>query len=139
LVEEAVTGLTTQNHEGWGEYLTKASLLGLSSSVLYARDIVHGLLSGQDVGVGMISSALHDIVKGTHSLAHPDAFTAARMGKTIGDTLTALGHTTGMAPKTIDNAIHFGIDLVNNQAHPKTAGDWLRGITKGTTKERQVK
>jgi hypothetical protein len=87
----------------------------------------------------MISSALHDIVKGTHSLAHPDAFTAARMGKTIGDTLTALGHTTGMAPKTIDNAIHFGIDLVNNQAHPKTAGDWLRGITKGTTKERQVK
>lgn len=139
LVEEWVTGLTTDDKRGWLEHAATASLLGLSSSVLYARDIVHGILSGQDVGVGLISSPLHDIVKAAKDLGRKDAFTKARMGKTMGDTLTAFGHGTGMAPKTIDNAIRFGIDLVNNQVHPKTVGDVLRGVTKGTTKEREEK
>lgn len=139
MVEEWVTGQTTDDRRGLGEHLITASLLGLSSSVLYARDIVNGLVSGHDVGVGLISSPLHDIVKAIKGDVRKDALTRQRMGKTVGDTLTALGHTTGMAPKTIDNAIHFGIDLVNNATHPHTAGDWLRGITKGTTKERVEK
>jgi hypothetical protein len=139
LVEEWVTGLTTDDKRGWLEHAATASLLGLSSSVLYARDIVHGILSGQDVGVGLISSPLHDIVKAAKDLGRKDAFTKARMGKTVGDTLTALGHGTGMAPKTVDNAIRFGIDLVNQQAHPKTFGDIARGTLKGTTKPREEK
>ena len=139
LVEEGVTGLTTDDKRGWGEHIAAATLLGLSSSVLYARDIVNGLVSGHDVGVGLISSPLHDVVKAVKDDTRKDALTRQRMGKTIGDTLTALGHTTGMAPKTIDNAIHFGIDLVNGVAHPHSASDWLSGVSKGTTKERVVK
>ena len=100
---------------------------------------MHGILSGQDVGVGLISSPLHDVVKAAKDLGRKDAFTKARMGKTMGDTLTAFGHGTGMAPKTIDNAIRFGIDLVNQQAHPKSVGDVLRGVTKGTTQPREEK
>ena len=87
----------------------------------------------------MISSPLHDIVKAVKDDVRKDALTRQRMGKTVGDTLTALGHLTGMAPKTVDNAIHFGVDLVNGQANPKSAGDWLRGVTKGTTKEQVEK
>lgn len=139
LVEEFVTGLTTDDKRGWVEHAATAGLLGLSSSVLYARDIVHGILSGQDVGVGLISSPLHDLVKAAKDLGHKDAFTKARMGKTVGDTLTAIGHGTGMAPKTIDNAVKFGIDLVNHQAHPKGIADILRGVTKGQTQPRQEK
>jgi len=139
LVEEWVTGLTTDDKRGWLEHAATASLLGLSSSVLYLRDVVHGILSGQDVGVGLISSPLHDVVKAAKDLGRKDAFTKARMGKTMGDTLTAFGHGTGMAPKTIDNAIRFGIDLVNQQAHPKSVGDVLRGVTKGTTQPREEK
>jgi hypothetical protein len=131
LVEEGVTGLTTDDKRGWGEHIAAATLLGLSSSVLYARDIVNG--------VGLISSPLHDVVKAVKDDTRKDALTRQRMGRTIGDTLTALGHTTGMAPKTINNAVHFGIDLVNGVAHPHSAGDWLSGVTKGTTKERVVK
>ena len=139
IVEEQVTGLTTDDRRGWLDHIASASLLGLSSSVLYARDIVNGLVSGHDAGVGLISSPLHDVVKAVKDDVRKDALTKQRMGKTIGDTLTALGHTTGMAPKTIDNAMHFGIDLVNGAANPHSAGDWLRGITRGTTKERVQK
>jgi hypothetical protein len=139
IVEEGVTGLTTDDRRGWLDHIASATLLGLSSSVLYARDIVNGLVSGHDVGVGLISSPLHDVVKAVKDDVRKDALTRQRMGRTIGDTLTALGHTTGMAPKSIDNAIHFGIDLVNGIAHPHSASDWLSGITKGTTKERVVK
>lgn len=139
MVEEWVTGLTTDDHKGMLEHLATATLLGLGSSVLYARDIVHGLIGGNDPSVGLISSFLHDEVKGVKALTRKDAFTRQRMGKTVGDTLAAFGHLSGMAPKTVDNAIHFGIDLVNNVSHPHTAADYFRGITKGTTEPRKVK
>lgn len=139
VVEELVTGTATDDHRGLGRHLLDASLTGLASTVPYLRDIVNGLISGNDPSVGLISSLYHDVVKGVKEDFRTDALTKQRMGKTVGDTLTALGHTTGMAPKTLDNAAHFGIDLVNGAAHPHSAGDWLRGITKGTTKERVEK
>jgi len=139
IVEEYVTGMTTDDKRGWGHHVIAGAFLGLSSSVLYLRDIIRGVEGGQDIGVGLISSPLHDTVKMVNDLKRKDAFSKARAGKTIGDTLSVLGHGTGMAPKTIDNAIRFGIDLVNNVAHPRSAGDWFRGVTKGTTKAREVK
>ena len=139
IVEEAITGYGTEDHRGLGEHIISGAFLGLASSVLYLRDIIHGLSTGQDIGVGLISSPLHDLVKASHDLSRKDAFTRARMGKTVGDTLTVLGHGTGMAPKTIDNAVRFGIDLVNNQAHPRGVADMLRGTLKGSTELRKVK
>ena len=139
LIEELVTGSTTDDRRGWGEHLAFAAANGLASSFLYARDIVHGLTTGSDASVGLISSMLHDVVKGVKAPEKHNAFTKQQLGKTVGDTLTMLGHTTGMAPKTIDNATRFGIDLVNGAANPHSAGDWLRGITRGTTKERVQK
>lgn len=139
LVEEWVTGLTTDDHRGLFEHLATGALLGLSSTLIYGRDIVRGLTTGQDVGVGLISSPLHDIVKAGKGLARKDAFSRQRAGKTIGDTLAALGHATGMAPKTLDNAVHFGIDLMNQNTHPKTVADLARGILKGDIKPRKEK
>ena len=139
MVEEWVTGLTTDDHKGVLQHLSEATVLGLASSVLYLRDIVHGLIGGNDPSVGLISSMLHDEVKGAKSLARKDAFSRQRMGRTVGDTLAAFGHLSGMAPKTLDNAAKFGIDLVNKVAHPHTAGDYFRGVTKGQTEPRRVK
>lgn len=114
--------------------------MGLSSSVLYLRDIAHAAVTGHDPGVGLLSSGLHDFnqllrdfKKGKESMNKQHA------GKTVGDTLTVFGELTGMAPKTIANAIHFGIDLVNKQTNPKTPGEVARGVTRGTTKLRVEK
>jgi hypothetical protein len=139
VVEEMVTGLTTDDHRGWGEHAIAATFLGLSSSVLYLRDVVSAIESGREANLGLLPAALQDVVKGVGAPFKQNAFTRQHIGKTVGDALTAVGIGTGMAPKTIDNAIHFGIDLVNNQAHPRTVGDWYRGVIKGTTKERVVK
>lgn len=138
-IEEKVTGLTSDDRRGLGEKGAELLLRGVASPIPYVRDIVNGIMSGNDPGAGLISSLYKDIKKAVGEDLHKDALTRQRMGKTVGDTLTAFGHLSGMAPKTVDNAIHFGIDLVNGQANPKSAGDWLRGITKGTTKERVEK
>jgi len=140
IVEEWVTGLTTDDRRGWGTHLAAGAFMGLSSSVLYLRDLMHAFVTGQDPSVGLLSTPLHDannmlrqFKKGRTALDRKNA------GKTIGDTLTVFGEMTGMAPKTIDNAIRFGIDLVNKQAHPKSLTDYRMGLTRGTEKKRVEK
>jgi hypothetical protein len=140
IVEEWVTGLTTDDRRGWGTHLAAGAFMGLSSSVLYLRDLMHAFVTGQDPSVGLLSTPLHDannvlrqFKKGREALDRKNA------GKTIGDTLTVFGEMTGMAPKTIANAIRFGIDLVNKQAHPKSLTDYRMGLTRGTEKKRVEK
>jgi hypothetical protein len=137
IVEEWVTGLTTDDRRGWGTHLATGAFMGLSSSVLYLRDMMHAFVTGQDPSAGLIGSPLHDIAntmrdfkKGRAALDRQNA------GKTVQHTLTTFGDMTGLAPKTIDNAIRFGIDLVNKQAHPKGIRDVIQGVTRGTEKKR---
>jgi hypothetical protein len=140
IVEEWVTGLTTDDRRGWGTHLAAGAFMGLSSSVLYLRDMMHAFVTGQDPSAGLIGSPLHDIAntmrdfkKGRQALDRQNA------GKTVQHTLTTFGDLTGLAPKTIDNAIRFGIDLVNKQAHPKNLRDVFQGVTRGTEKKRVEK
>ena len=90
--------------------------------------------------MGLLSSSLHDVKKAATDISKGrEAFSKAHAGKTIGDILTVFGEGTGMAPKIIGNATRFGIDLVNKQTQPKTAADYARGLTRGTTKKREEK
>lgn len=140
IVEEWVTGLTTDDRRGWGTHVVSGAFMGLSSSVLYLRDLMHAFVTGQDPGVGLLSSPLHDMNKMLRDFKKgKEAMNKAHAGKTISDTLTVFGELTGMAPKTIANATRFGIDLVNNQAHPKGPSEVFRGVTRGTTKLRVEK
>jgi hypothetical protein len=137
IVEEWVTGLTTDDRRGWGTHLTAGAFMGLSSSVLYLRDMMHAFVTGQDPSAGLIDTPLHDIAKVVnHVRAGRKSLDRQHAGKTIGDTLTVFGEMTGLAPKTLDNAARFGIDLVNKQAHPKTVGDYAVGLTRGSEKRR---
>ncbi len=137
IVEEWVTGLTTDDRRGWGTHIVAGTFMGLSSSVLYLRDLAHAVITGHDPGVGLLSSPLHDVANLARDISHgKEAFSKQRAGKTIGDTLTVLGEGTGMSPKTIANAAHFGIDLVNGQTHPKSFTDWRMGVTRGKVEKR---
>jgi hypothetical protein len=137
IVEEWVTGLSTDDRRGWGTHLIAGTFMGLSSSVLYLRDLMHAFVTGQDPGVGLISSPLHDMTNMLRDFKRgKEAMNKQHAGKTVGDTLTVLGHATGMAPRTIDNAIRYGIDLVNHQARAKAPSDVLLGVTRGSEKRR---
>lgn len=136
IIEEAVASQFTDDRRGLLTHATMVASTSIVNSILYLRDLA-GLFSNEhDPSVGLASSPLHDIKKAIADIERPDRFSKARAGKTVGDTLTAIGHGTGMAPKTLDNAIRFGIDLVNKQAHPKTGMDYWRGISHGTTERR---
>jgi hypothetical protein len=140
IVEEWVTGLSTDDRRGWGTHLLAATGMGLSSSVLYLRDLMHAFTTGQDPGVGLLSSPLHDATNMLRDFKKGrEGMNKVHAGKTIADTLTVLGDATGMVPKTIANAARFGIDLVNHQTHPKGPSEVFRGATRGTTKLRVEK
>lgn len=140
IVEEAVVGLNTQDKRGMAAHLISGATMGAASSMLYVRDIVHGLASGHEPGVGLLSSVMHDQANVFRDFAHgKEAFNRQHAGKTVGDFLTIFGEYTGMAPKTISNAARFGIDLVNKQQQPRSLAEWLRGFTRGTAKIKERK
>lgn len=139
-VEEMVTGLTTNDKRGWGAHALTAMVHGLTFGTVYVRDLTHSAITGHDPGVGLISSALHDAANLFRDVKKgKQMFNKENAGKLIGDALTVSGLAFGIAPKTIDNAMRFGIDLVNKQTRPKSASDYALGFTRGTTKRREVK
>lgn len=140
LVEEYVSGLTTEDRKGWGHHIIKGALLGLSSPVLYLRDVTHGLVTGKDPGAGLISSPLHDVGNLMRDLGRgKKMFSKEHAGKLVQDTVTVFGEATGRTPKELGNVARFGIDLANRQQNPRTLGDWFRGATRGNIKKYEVK
>jgi len=139
-VEELVTGITTDDRRGWGSHILTGTLHGLGASILYLRDLMHAWTTGQDPGVGLLSSPLHDTAQLIRDLRRGErAVSPQYAGKTVGDAITTFGQVTGKAPKELGNLAHFGIDLMNEQAHPRTFEDWFQGLTRGTTKKHVVK
>ncbi len=137
MVEELVVGLGTEDRRTLGQQAASWITLGMSSSVLYMRDFIHGLTSGHEPGVGLLSSAGHDAATAVKDLLKgKEAFSKQHAGKTVADILTLLGEAKGVSPKVVGNAARFGIDLVNKQTHPRSATEVFRGVTRGTTKLR---
>jgi hypothetical protein len=136
-IEEKVTGLSTDDRRGWGEHVLMGAAKGTASSFLYLRDLVDAFTSGHSPGAGLLTSAESDFIKPIRdAMKGRDALNRQHAGKTIGDFLTAFGETTGTMPKVVANAARFGIDVANRQANPKTPGDVVLGITRGTEKRR---
>lgn len=140
MIEEWVTGLNEEDRRGWGQRVLSGTTGGVASSFVYIRDLVHAFRTGQEPSVGLIGGPLHDVSNVVRDLEQGKRmFSKEHAGKMVGDTLTLLGDTTGVAPKIMGSAVRFGIDIANRQQKPKTAPDWLRGATRGTTKVHEVK
>ena len=137
IVEEAVRSYTTQRNESWPAYLASAATGGVANSILYARDLIHGLVTAHDPGVGLLSSAAHDAAKLYRDVTNPSrSMTREHAGKTVQDTITVLGEATGMLPKEIGNMARFGLDIYNRQQHPRNLNEVIRGITHGEAQRR---
>lgn len=140
IVEEAVTSIGSDDHRSWGSRLISGATMGAASSVLYLRDLIHGAVSGHEPGVGMLSSALHDVNNLVRDIGKGrDALSKEHAGKTVGDLLTVAGESTGMVPKIVGNAARYGINVARGQEKPKSVADILLGATKGTQKRRVEK
>lgn len=140
IVEELVQGIGSDDHRTWGTKLISGATMGAASSVLYLRDLVHGMISGHEPGVGMMSSALHDLGNAFRDIGRGrDALNKQHAGKTVGDLLTVVGESTALAPKIVGNAARYGINVANKQEKPKSVADVLLGVTKGTQKRRVEK
>jgi hypothetical protein len=138
LVEEAVTGLTTEDRRGWGSHLLAGATMGLSSSVLFLRDLAYGLTTGHDPGVGLASSAMHDMANAVRDVKRGrESLNKQHAGKTVEDFLTLFGEATGTFPKTGARAIRFGIDTATGQQKPQTIFEFARGIAHGEAKRRK--
>ncbi len=139
-IEEEVTGMTTDDQRGYGEYLAMASAHGVASSFLYLRDLVDAFATGHTPGVGLLSSVATDLDKSVRDVFKgKQALSKQHAGKTVGDFLTTFGEATGKMPKVVANAARFGIDYAQGQEHPRFASEVFRGITRGTTKLRVEK
>lgn len=140
IVEEVVQGIGTDDHRTWGTKLISGATMGAASSVLYLRDLVHGMISGHEPGVGMLSSALHDVNNVARDATKGrEAFNKQHAAKTVGDILTVAGESTGMLPKVVANTARYGINVASGQEKPKSIADVLLGATKGTQKRRVEK
>jgi len=139
-IEEYVTGLSTDNREGYGTHIAKAAIKGTAASFLYLRDLAYAATSGHDPSVGLATSVAADTEKSIRAaMKGRGAFNKEHAGKTVQDFLTTFGEFSGMAPKEFANIARFGIDYANKQAHPKEVSDYLRGLTRGTEKKRVEK
>lgn len=140
IVEEVVQGLGTDDHRTIGSRLISGVTMGMASSVLYLRDLIHGAVSGHEPGLGLASSALHDVGEVFRDAGRgTDALSKAHAGKTVGDFLTVFGEATGTMPKIVANTARYGINVMTGQEKPQTPADVLLGVTRGTQKRRVEK
>lgn len=139
-IEELVTGFWTDDHRGWGQRLAWATAEGLASSVIYARDLVHTLEYGVDNSGGLMGSALQPLRQITADVADgKQTLGKQRSSHLIQDIGWLAGIFSGV-PKAVSNAARFGYDTyIVQRDHPRTFGDYFRGITKGDPKARKVK
>jgi hypothetical protein len=136
LIEEWVSGMTTDDRRGWGEHLAMGLFGGVANSFIYVKDIISGLITGHDPQTGLLTSPLHDVTNlAKDVLRGRESLNRQHAGKTVQDTLTVLGEARGLVPKVAANAIRFQMDLANRQQIPHTFGDYWTGYTRGQIKK----
>lgn len=140
IIEEYVTGLTTDDRRGFGAHLLFGAITGLGASTLYLRDFTHAIATGQEPQVGLLSSPLNDLRAVLADIKRGDkSLNKKYLGKTIKDFLTVLGEAKGVMPREVASLAEAGVDLYTGQAKPKTFQDWRMLLTRGKTKQRVVR
>lgn len=132
LWEEAATMALSGDHKSGGMRLFNIAFGNIASSIIYAREIYHAAESGQDPGVGLLSSAAADIHNSIRDLFKgKEALNKEHAGRTLRHMTRALGIATGLTPGAVGNVLQFGVDYENRQSRPKDTADVLRGLARG--------
>ena len=92
VIEEAVTGLPTEDKRGLGTRAATALFGGLAQSILYVRDVGYAMMHHKEPQMGMIGTPFHDIEALISDVGEgKHMFTGPHAGKLVGDAITVLG------------------------------------------------
>lgn len=135
LIEEAITSQLSDDHKGLIQRGAETIINGMASSFIGIRDLVHGVTSGHEPSVGLISAIMHDSANTYHDLARGrQMFNKEHMGNTIQHTVTFLGEMTGLVNESEGRALHYLYDVSTGQQRPRNTGDVIRGLRHGQQK-----
>jgi hypothetical protein len=138
LIEEAVRGAVTEDDRTWPAYLAAGATMGLSSSVLYLRDLAYGLTTGHDPGAGLLTSVFHDVANVYRDVRRgSEVLNREHAGKVVQDVLTLFGEYKGVSPKPLAEAARFGIDLATGQQRPRGFWEYARGVAHGEAERKR--
>ena len=85
LVEEMVTPYTSEEKDSWGKWTGKTLALGVSATVPFVREFVHGWINNFETGAGILDTGWKELAS-TFSDIHKGAkmMDAEHGGKTVG-------------------------------------------------------
>lgn len=141
LVEEAVTSQFFDDKKKGGliGHALAFSLGTAASTFIGIRDLAYGLTHGTDPQTGLLSSPLHDVSQLLRDVKKDRPLNKQKAGKLVEDAITVFGDATGMGPKHVGTAAHYGIDVLTREQRPKGLGDVYRGVITGHQQKREVR
>lgn len=141
IVEELVSSQFYEDKSKGGllGHLGSAVLRSIGSSFVGVRDLIHAFETNNDPGVGLISSVGVDVMHLVRDAKKGRITDRQNVGKNIEHALTVFGDFTGVSPRHVGTAVHYGIDVLNNAQRPRGIGDIYRGVTTGHQEVRKVK
>ena len=140
-VDEVVEGVTSGKWEDSYAMMLGKSLLGtVGGAFLYSRDIINALLHGFTPSGGIIGTMSRNISEPIRDLITHKHWNTHNKGVFIRDLITA-GGTFGVPGATapVGRAAQFGYGVLHGTEHPRDIGQWARGLTRGTVRERRAR
>jgi len=135
-VEEMVTPYTNSEHESYGLRAAKATILGLASSWIGFREFIHGFINLREPEAGLMGEALKAPYRIGQDLKHLPNLSVEQKGKLIRDLNTLVAVGAGLSSTQVGKAEEFIYRYNHGLEHPK-GFEWLRGLEKGTLRERR--
>lgn len=124
MIEELVTPLASDSKESWGMKAAKGLTFTLSSSYVFVREIVNGMLNGRDPAAGLLttsSKSLSDMYRDLSAIR-------PKPGNVIKHGATLAGMLSGMMPAQVGRSAEF----LAGKEKPKGPWGWAVGLRYGT-------
>jgi len=133
LVEEMVTPYTNSDRDSWGMWTGKTLALGMSATIPFVREFVHGWINNFETGAGILDTGWKELAS-TFSDIHKGAkmMDAEHGGKTIKDFNALVGVATGVTNNEVGNVMKTIWDSTyRSKETPKGASETYRAATTG--------
>jgi hypothetical protein len=132
VVEEFVTHQFTDDHRSGLQRTLSFFFHTLTNATIGLKDFVWGITHGKDPQLGLTGaplSELHELIRDFGKPGGP--MSKQNAGKFVEDAISVAGDLTGVGPKPVGRAMHYGIDVLNRQQRPHGGSDLYRGIFSG--------
>lgn len=124
MIEELVTPLSNDQHESWAKKAAKGLTFTLSSSYVFVREMVNGMLNGRDPAAGLLTTSYKSLT----DMARDLTAVKPKPGNVIKHSAMLAGMLTGMVPAQVGRTAEF----VAGKEKPKGPWGWLVGARYGT-------